>query len=202
MKGRVCHMDDARGLSVIELLVVIAVIAIISVIALPQISSARRQLRFGGVAREVMTQLRYARQQAMSTRQAHTFRYDDQTKQITIINNGEVGVGNTSPDRIVRTVSLAVAGLSASEIIYGALPNAPTTLPDGTSFTPLASGRVEIIFQPDGSVVNSAQLPINYALFFYDQGYPTYTATAISVLGAAGRVKIWRFDPNANAYKE
>ncbi len=202
MKENGYSRDGACGLSVVELLVVIAIIAIISVIALPQINSARRQLRFGGVTREVLTQLRYARQQAMSTRVAHTFRYDDQSKQIIIINNGEVGVGNSRPDQVVRTVSLAGTGLDPSEIVYGVLPGASTSLPDGTSPTPLSNGRVDIIFQPDGSVVNSAQLPVGYALFFYNQSYPKETAAAISVLGAAGRVKVWRFDPNANAYRE
>lgn len=191
-----------EGLSVVELLVVIAVIAIIGSIALPQMISARRMLRFSGVTREVLTQLRYARQQAMSTRLAHTFRYDDAKKQIVIINNGETGVGNSQPDQIVRTVSLAGAGLDAFEIVYGALPGAPTTLADGTTLTPLTNNQLSITFQPDGSVIDASQIPISYALFFYSRSYPRETAVAISVLGAAGRAKVWRYDSNANKYTE
>src|ERR1700755_2774246 len=75
------------GFSMIELLTVVTIIIAMTAIALPQLISARRLMRSAGMSREILTQLRYARQEAMSQRQAMTFQYDDSTKQIKIIDH-------------------------------------------------------------------------------------------------------------------
>jgi hypothetical protein len=61
---------------------------------------------------------------------------------------------------------------------------------------------VNITFQPDGSVIDANGNPVNRALFIYNTQAPTDTAAAISVLGAAGRVKLWRYKSNVNKYVE
>ena len=69
--------------------------------------SQRRLLRSTAVAREIMTQMRYARQLAMSERQSVTFRYDDTTKQITIINHHN---NHGIPDPVVPVQPMLVRG--------------------------------------------------------------------------------------------
>jgi hypothetical protein len=142
----------------------------------------------------------------MSQRQVMRFRYDDNNKQIIIFDNQERGTtanplaNNTANDVIVKTISLVNSGVPASEISYGRPSGAPSSLPDGTSLSALNGGLVEIVFQPDGSVVDSNGNPSNAALFFYDNKASTATAIAISVLGAGGRVKTWRYSANASNY--
>jgi hypothetical protein len=51
-------------------------------------------------------------------------------------------------------------------------------------------------------VVDASDNPQNRALFFYDAYSPNQTAFAISILGAGGRVKIWRYSEGANLYVE
>jgi hypothetical protein len=75
-------------------------------------------------------------------------------------------------------------------------------LGDGTNLTPLTGNNLEITFQPDGSVVDASNNPQNKALFFYSSETPAETAFGISVLGAGGRAKLWRYSPNVNAYVE
>ena len=234
------HRRRARGFSSIELLIVLVVAGLLSAIAFPQMLAQRRFLRFSGLTREFNTQLRYARQLAMSQRQAVTFQYNDATKTIRIIdhnNDPSIPTSGTAvladpaypstalPARVVLNVSLLQGGLPLSEIRYGTpktvsdgLPAGhvalPETLPDTTAMTPLAANLINITFQPDGSVINPAGIPVggvtlsagtrmDSAIFIFNSKAATGTAAAISVLGASGRVKVWRYiDSAANTYAE
>jgi Tfp pilus assembly protein FimT len=194
------------GFSFLETVVVLGVLLILAAFAIPQVVTTRRLLRFNGLQREVVSQLRLTRQLAMSQRQVMRFRYDDNSKQVSIIDNQERGTAanptanNTANDVVVSTTPLAGSGVAAGEIVYGRPSGAPSSLPDGASMSALSSGQVEIIFQPDGSVLDSNGNPSNAALFFYDNKAPNDTAIAVSVLGAGGRVKTWRYSPNASGY--
>ncbi len=202
------------GFSLVEMLIVVAMLSVLSALAIPQIIAERRLTRSIGVTREIMSQMRYARQLAMSERQEVTFQYDNATKRINVIDHN-VNVGPllfTDPaysypnnaGRVVRsTVPLATGGLDSAEISIGiptGVPNA--ALGDGISMTPLVNNQLNITFQPDGSVIDISGNPVGNALFLYNARAARGTASAISVVGASGRVKIWRYDGNANAYLE
>jgi prepilin-type N-terminal cleavage/methylation domain-containing protein len=233
------HQRLSSGFSLIELLVVLAVAGILVAVALPAMIAQRRLSRFSGVTREFVTQLRYARQLAMSERQAITFQYDDATKEIkiidhnndpTIVTSGTAVLADpaypstAAPAQVVATVSLLQGGLPGQELIYGVpttssgLPSGhltvPTSLGDGTTMTALpSSNKINITFQADGSVVNPAGVPVggltlsqgarmDGAIFIFNNQAAASTAAAISVLGTSGRVKVWRYNDNGNAFIE
>jgi Tfp pilus assembly protein FimT len=193
------------------MLMVVALIGALSSIALPQLISQRRLSRSIGLTREIMTQLRETRQLAMSQRQAFTFRYDNANKQISIIDhNSNPGASmfadpsypNTAGSRVVVTIPLAETSLS-SEMTYGiptGLPNG--ALGDGISLTALFNNTFLVTFQPDGSVIDVNGDPQGRAIFLYNNRAAQGTATAISVMGPSGRVKIWRYDAVGNVYAE
>jgi prepilin-type N-terminal cleavage/methylation domain-containing protein len=137
----------------------------------------------------------------------------------------DVSYPNTaSPAVVVHTVSLVQGGLQSAEIKYGVPGTAdglpvghlalPTSLGDAISMTALpTSKKINITFQADGSVVSPAGVPtggvtlsagtrLDSAIFLFDTAAPAATATAISVLGASGRVKVWRYNDSANTFIE
>jgi prepilin-type N-terminal cleavage/methylation domain-containing protein len=201
-----------RGYSLVETLIVVALIGVLSAIALPQLIAERRLSRSIGVTREILSQLRHARQLAMSQRQAFTFQYNNINKQISIIDhNNNIGLSlfadaaypNTAGSSVISATPLATGGLVQSEITYGIPPGLPNgALADGISMTGLTNNQLNITFQPDGSVIDAAGNPMGRAIFIYNSTTPQATASAISVIGASGRVKIWRYDRNANLYAE
>ncbi len=202
------------GHSLIELLLVVCLIGAVTSIALPQMLHQRRLSRSMGISREILTQLRLTRQLAMSERQAFTFRYDNNTKQISVIDtNANPGPATLLADgsypvtgltKIISAVPLAESMVSA-EMDYG-IPSGSYTgaLGDGIVMTDinLGGGQVNITFQPDGSVVDSSGDPKGHAIFLFNKRAPEATASAISIMGASGRAKIWKYNPGADRYAE
>lgn len=212
-----------RGVSIAEMLVVVAVISVASAIALPKLLGTSQLIASAGLQREIIAHLRFARQQAMSQRTVMTFRYDDSTKLITIINHNETGItfnpltngmvrlpGNlaasadVTPDTIVERYSLPKLGVAAGDIKLGRPSGASTAaLSDGVQMvTNVANSIINITFQPDGSVVDALNQPLARSLFIYNQKIEPNTAFAISVLGTTGRIKLWRYSDNAKIYVE
>lgn len=213
---------DDTGRSIIEVLIVVAIIALLTSLAVPQMISARRLTRSASLPREVATQLRYARQQAMSQAQAFTFQYDNSTKTVKIFdhnnfNNATVGCNMPGPSVLgqsgfpatactvtVLTLPLASgAGLPASEVSYG-IPTGitNTTLDDGNTMTALSGTVVNITFLSNGTAVDAAGNFVRPTLCFYNNLVPMQTASAVSILGAAGRIKVWRYSTSASKYVE
>ena len=199
-----------RGFSVIELMIVVTVATVLTALAVPQMISQRRLTRSTAVTREIMTQMRYARQLAMSQRRAYTFQFDDANKQISVIGpipagkaallNG-TGYPNNPGSAVVTAVPLTQGGLPSGEISTGiptGLAGSPTAV-DSVSGAALAGTKLYITFQPDGSVIDTNGNPVDTGLFIYNKLASQATASAITVRGASGRVKIWRYTLNVNA---
>lgn len=188
-----------RGFSLPELLIVLLVGAIILVLALPQLISSRRLMKFSAMQRQVSASLVEARQEAMSQRRAITFCYDDRNKQL-ITYGGSFGPFGDAKNKVHNLTGF---GVDSADIKYGRPSGVPAAaLSDTTNMTATTRSVVEISFQPDGSVIDASNNPQNNALFFYHNKYKKDAAFAVSVLGAGGRVKVWRYSKGVNAYVE
>jgi len=188
-----------KGFSLPELVVVLLVAAIILVLALPQVISSRRLFKFSGIQRQVATSLREARQEAMSQRKPVTFRFDNSNKEIVTYGGAFGALGDVK--NVV--VPLAGSGVEAGDLKYGRPAGVSSAaLSDTTNLTNPSSNAVEITFLPDGSVLDASGNPQNHALFFYHDKYRLDTAFAVSVLGAGGRIKVWRYSQGVNSYVE
>ena len=193
------NLSRQKGFSLPELLIVLLVGAILLTLAIPQIVSSRRLFKFSSMQSEISASLRNARQEAMGQRKPITFRYQNNRRE-TIIYGGKFGSYGSAGNIVVK---LAGSGVESNDIRYGRPSGVSgAALGDGTSQTALTGGAVEITFQSDGSVINASNNPTNNALYFYHNKHAKDTAFAISVLGAGGRVKVWRYNKSLNQYVE
>jgi prepilin-type N-terminal cleavage/methylation domain-containing protein len=190
---------SSRGFSIPELLIVLLVGAIILVLALPQLISSRRLMKFSAMQKQVAASLVEARQEAMSQRKPVTYVYDDRNKQL-VIYGGSFGTFGDSTNKVYN---LSGFGVDAADIKYGRPGGVSSAaLNDTTNMTTTTRSLVEITFQPDGSVIDASNNPQNNALFFYHNKYKKDAAFAVSILGAGGRIKVWRYSKGVNAYVE
>lgn len=217
-----CRWSSETGRSMVETLAVIAIASLLTAMAVPQLLASRRMLRTSALPREIAAQMRFARQQAMAQRQAFTFQYDNSTKTVKIFDHnnnnnatpacnmtgqavlGQANYPNTSCSTTVITVPMATGSIAPADLLYG-VPStgiSNSTLDDGGTPTALSGTVLNVTFQTDGSVTDAAGNYVTRTLYFYNNQFPTQSATAISVLGAAGRVKIWRYSSSANKYVE
>ena len=191
-----------RGMSMVELAVVVGIMCLVMVIAIPQLVGARRNMRAAAGPAEVKAQLRYARQQALGLKRAVTVQYDAVARELNVIQHGSAGPAVlasagyplTPGYTLLRNIPLATGGVAPDEIEYGLPPGAPSTpLADTTTLTAPVNNQVNITFQPDGSVMDATGATANFAMMFYHPDYADSTARAVTVLGATGRVKLWRY---------
>jgi prepilin-type N-terminal cleavage/methylation domain-containing protein len=209
--SRKVRQRTERGVTLIELIIVAAIIGTVVSIGILQLGSMRRLTSSAAIPLQFKVQLRLARQHAMSQRRAVTLQYDDQTKQIAIIRQPAAGTAVLSlpnfpnPTGSVQLSSMTLTGngVDTSELVYGPPDSISSTLSDGTSLTSLPiNKKINITFQPDGSIIDANGNPVNFALFFYNSKVPNMTASAVSVLGSAGRIKTWKYNGDANKYVE
>lgn len=190
---------NRKGFSLPELIIVLLILSILVVLALPQVISSRRLFRFSGLQRQIVSTLVDVRQEALTQRTPLTFRYDNTNKNILIYGGSYGALGDSKN----RKVELTDSGLNKTDVIYNRPNGVPNSaLSDTSNLTPLTAGKVDITFQPDGSVVDAANNPVNNALFFYHKKYAADSAFAVSILGAGGRVKMWRYSKGIKAYVE
>jgi prepilin-type N-terminal cleavage/methylation domain-containing protein len=214
LKGGTNNQADCRGMSLIELLIVFCMIGIIAAAALPQLIASRRLVRSAAIPRQILAEMRLARQRAITQQQAFTVQYDDVNKQIIVINHQASGAAlfddpnypNTAGSISDHVIALSGSGISPAEIVYDIPASLPATaqgsLDDGVARTKLTNNQVSVTFQPSGSVIDRNGNPANKALFLYNSNDPDNTACAVSILGAAGRVKTWTYSSSANKYVE
>jgi len=181
---------DARGFSMIELMVVIMIILIVSAISITALRPNLQQARVDAQMRQVIATLRQAREFAIAKRRyvQITFPANNQIA-VTQINTLTPGAGGVNP--VLTTVTLS------PPLVFNldGMPDTPDGFGNGGPivFEGIVNGPVAgMVFQSDGELLDGATfLPINGSIFMGFPGQQS-TARAVTVLGTTGRVRGWK----------
>jgi prepilin-type N-terminal cleavage/methylation domain-containing protein len=187
-----------RGFSLVEMSVVVMLILIISAMALIAYLPTLQDARFDAAMREVVDQMRQAREYAITNR-----RYVQVTFPTVVVsgitqyqvvmqvrNDLTAGAGALNP--ILSKVPIESP---AQYYVFTTAPDTPDAFGNGAAvvFEGLTGGPVGgMLFQSDGELVDGATYqPINGTVFIGQPGKNS-TARAVTVLGGTGRVRGWK----------
>jgi prepilin-type N-terminal cleavage/methylation domain-containing protein len=172
----------AAGFSLLELLLVVALIGIVSGLAVVITSKVMPTIRADSALRLATSQLRLSRQQAMDQRRNFTVTFQG-TNEILIVRNELTGPNTQIADYFLPN--------NATYMLFTGEPDTP----DGFGKTSAVNfnGGTTINLMSDGSVTDASGNPVNGTVFMGIAGNPL-TARAVTVMGATGRIRAYRFD--------
>jgi prepilin-type N-terminal cleavage/methylation domain-containing protein len=194
-----------RGFSLVEMLIVVAITFIIAAMAVFQLQPALASARADTAMKEVIDQLRQAREYSIANRRYIQVTFpvkivNGQTQyqvQITQVNAPPLGPGGANV--VLSTVSIQ------GPLTFYVNPLLPDT-PDGygkanaIEFEGTDNGPAAgMVFQSDGEFVDAGTLlPINGTVFLGVPGQMPMSR-AVTVLGSTGRVRGWKA-PSINGW--
>jgi len=187
-----------QGFSLLETMIVIVVIITIAAMAVLQIQPALANARADTAMKQVVDQLRQAREYSIENR-----RYIQVTFPVVVVNgvteyqivmtqrnDFTLGAGGVNP--VLSTVPIQSP---MSFYVNPALPDTPDAFGNANAivFGGVVGGPVGgMLFQSDGELVSAANFQaINGTVFLGIAGQPQM-CRAVTVLGSTGRVRGWR----------
>jgi prepilin-type N-terminal cleavage/methylation domain-containing protein len=194
--------NRARGFSMIEVSVVIMLILIISAMAIFALQPSMQDAKYDNAMREVIDQLRQGREYAIANR-----RYVQVTFPVVVVagqptqyqvvltarNAPPLGPVGGGADVVLSTVPIQVP---AQYFLFPGAPDTPDAFGNASAieFEGLNPGPVlGMMFQSDGELIDGGTFqPINGTVFI---GFPNQATAsrAVTVLGATGRVRGWKY---------
>jgi Tfp pilus assembly protein FimT len=176
------RLGDERGVSLLEMMVLVAIVGVLTSMTVIQIGAVRPGMQADGAMRVVMAQLNSARETAVAQRRL---------VEVTFSNGSWVRVTRRNlPNGTTVLSDVPFEG----GVQFGLLPNVPDT-PDGFgNAQPVSFGAAaQVMFNTEGVLVDSGGLPINGTVFLMIPNQPT-SFRAVTVLGTTGRVRGFRWN--------
>jgi prepilin-type N-terminal cleavage/methylation domain-containing protein len=188
-----------QGFSLLEMLVVVALAFTVMAFAVMNTMGSSQNARANSAMDAVISQLRQAREMAISKRRNVQVQFTAPNQiQLTIL----VLPGETVPPVIPPTYLNDNAGGGSTFTLFGGLPDTPMNFGNSTAISlqqPTGGGAWTVMFTTSGAFCGTAQSaatlyqatnnnPVNASLFIGITG-KTNTARAVTVFGATGRVR-------------
>jgi len=170
------------GFSLLEVMMTIVIIGLMAGVAVATIGTARQTSNGDSGMRVVLAQLNLARE--LSIEQRRTIRLQfDAPNSLRVIRN-DIPAGTTMLSSVIFE----------GHVEYLLLPGIPDT-PDafGRAQAVDFGGAVTIQFNSDGTLIDQQGRPINGTVYLAIRGGTDRSVLAITVLGATGRVRGYRW---------
>lgn len=211
---RKSFIGRTRGISLLELMVVLGIMMVVAGMAFVNMSGAMNDAKVVTGYNTVLGTMRRARETAISERRIYRVRFD--TPQ-TECNTQTHTTGNACvlliKNPLDATSTIVYAGALPPGVGFRALsqfPNTTALAPDGlvtgAALSPICFdvGVVttcpnEIDFYPDGSARDANQF-MNSGVVYIARAADVETARAITVLGTTGRIRGWHFAKQGATY--
>lgn len=170
-----------KGVSLLEMMVVVAIMGILGSMAMIEAMIARRAMQADSGMRLVMAQLNTARERAITERRFMQVNFlGVNSVQVTRI---EVPAGTTVLTTVWLEGKVEFSDLTAVADTPDAFGNA----------APVSFGAAPaIMFGTDGSLIDNTGAPVNGTIFLAIANEPK-SYRAVTVLGAVGRIRAYRW---------
>lgn len=182
MVNRSSFRRGDAGMSLVEVLIALCITAILASMAVVQIGAARPALQADGAMRTMMSQLNAARETAVAQRRNIQLVFTNPNQLQLVRQNLPTGT------TVLRNIALE-SGVQ----FHMFLPGVDT--PDNFGITGGAlsfNSALTITFNSDGMLIDSGGSPINGTIFMA-QPSARHSARAVTILGATGRVRGYRW---------
>jgi len=190
-----------RGVSLLELMVVVAIIIVVAAIGGVSLFDTLQNSHVTNGYNMALMALRRARETSISERRIYIVTFNP-----TGSPAGTVTITNSNTGLVVYTGNLP------TDVAFDAEPNIPGTVtatPDGLGVGApsgaicfdvgvTASGTNAVYFYPDGSARDANGI-LNSGVIYIAQPGKILSSRAITVLGATGRIRGWQIQQNASS---
>jgi prepilin-type N-terminal cleavage/methylation domain-containing protein len=185
---------SAAGFSLVEMMIVVGLAAVLTGMAVSQAGISRPGLKGDGGMRVILGVMNQTRQTAIQQRRY--VRVVFTTPNLVQV----VREDTTSPTVCTTTCTVLTSAYLEGNVQFGVVSGVVDT-PDGFGInsaafnsTPVAFGSVaNVKFAPNGTLVNQDGLATNGTVFLAIPG-TALSSRAVTVLGATGRVRGYRWD--------
>jgi Tfp pilus assembly protein FimT len=147
-RSQMTHHRRARGLqagySVAEMLVVVAIIGLITLVSIPQFMAFQRSNQLKGSMRQMLSDLRLARQQAIALRTQTRVRFQTNTREYTVEQ-----LNGSTWSQLGRSGNAQGARALEKTCTFTTPSNLPTVTVNSTTYN-------VITFRPEGTAVVNA----------------------------------------------
>ena len=186
---------SASGFSLVEMMLVVGIGAVLTGMAVSQIGIARPGMNGDGAMRVTLGLMNQARQIAIQQRRYVRVIFTTPPNTIQVIRED-----TTSPTVCTTTCTVLTSAYLEGNVQFGVVSGVVDT-PDGFGInsaafnsTPVAFGSAaNVKFAPNGTLVNQDGLATNGTVFLAIPG-TALSSRAVTVLGATGRVRGYRWD--------
>lgn len=158
------RVSENRGITLVELMVIVTIIGIVSAMAFPDFTRAINRLRFKGAARDIVSTMRLARSNAITQKQPYGVYFDQDAMTMTSFMD-------------LTNLSSGAFESGDSVLVIDSLPDDFVAL--GTDF------GGSIVYQANGTASSSGS--VNFVSYGSDGGV---NICSVSVLASTGRTKM------------
>jgi prepilin-type N-terminal cleavage/methylation domain-containing protein len=207
----------ARGFSLLEMMIVCSVMLIVAGITFMAVQPALRDARANQAFEDVLMPLRVARQRAIAERKQYIVCFGTAAPTGALT---PLGAPTTQSVQIFRwdagTALSAATQISSTQLptdmqmqVLAGLPNGTATVPDGfgnatsaIDFDQGVAGAItnQVLFMPDGSA-HDVNGNWNSGIVYVARAGDLYSARAVTLYGATGRIRGWRLLSSAGGPK-